>query len=183
MKQSLILAAAVVLVVWVAWAFNRLISLRNRLREAWSGIDVQLKRRHDLVPELVECVRGYRNHEQRVLEQVTQARAQAQAAVGAAQAGPAEDSLVRGLRSIFVLAEAYPELKADQNFRKLSETLVEIEDQIQYARRYYNGSVRDFNIQVESFPGRIVARLFGFQPQTFFEVESAVDRQVPEVKL
>ena len=183
MKQSLILAAAVVLAVWVVWTFNRLILLRNRLREAWSGIDVQLKRRHDLVPELVECVRGYRNHEQGVLVEVARARTQALAAAGVAEAGPAENSLTSGLRSLFALAEAYPDLKADQNFRKLSDALVEIEDQIQYARRYYNGSVRDVNIQVESFPGCIVARLFGFQEQPFFEIESAMVRQTPEVKL
>ena len=183
MKQYLILTVASLLAAGIAWTFNRLIRLRNRLREAWSDIDVQLKRRHDLVPALVECVRGYRDHEQRVLEDVTLARSQAQAAVGAAQVASGEDNLARGLRSLFVVAEAYPDLKADQNFRKLSDALVEIEDQLQYARRYYNGAVRDFNILVESFPSGIVARLFGFRAQSFFEIESAVARQTPEVKL
>lgn len=176
-------AGAVLLAVcgWLAVAFNRLVGQRNRLREAWSGIDVQLKRRHTLVPSLVECVKGYRAHERGVFEAVAAQRATAQAASGAEAAGAAESGLSRQLRTLFALAEAYPELKADAQFRQLSASLVEIEDQLQYARRYYNGSVRDYNTLVESFPGLIPARLFGFRPAPFFEIENAIERQAPEV--
>ena len=174
---------AIVLAVWVGLTFNRFISLRNRQREAWSGIDVQLKRRHDLVPALVECVRGYRTHERSLLEDLTRARASAVSAQDAAQAGVVEPGVVRGLRSLLGVAEAYPDLKADQNFRQLSATLVEIEDQLQYARRYYNGVVRDYSILAESFPSRLVALAFRFKPADFFEVESVLERQPPEVRL
>jgi LemA protein len=163
--------------------FNRLVGQRNRLREAWSGIDVQLKRRHDLVPNLVECVKGYRSHEQSVLEDVARARSQAQGAQGIAGARAAENELTQSLRSLFAVAEAYPELKAAQNFRQLSASLVEIEDHLQYARRYYTGSVRDYNNLVQTFPGLFVARAFHFQPAEFFEIEVATERQVPPVKL
>ena len=174
---------AATVAVWVGATFNRFIGFRNRLREAWSGIDVQLKRRHDLVPSLVECVRGYRDHERTLLENVTQARSRAVSAQGVAQAGEAETGLARQLRSLFAVAEAYPDLKADQNFRQLSANLVEIEDQLQYARRYYNGVARDFNILAESFPSRLVAALFGFKPAGFFEIESVTERQTPEVRM
>ncbi len=163
--------------------FNRLIRLRNQVREAWSGVDVQLKRRHDLVPMLVECVRGYRIHEQGVLERLVQSRTRAESAQGAASAGPAEQDLGGRLREVVALAEAYPDLKSAENFMTLSRSLVEIEDHLQYARRFYNGSVRDLNNTVESFPSRLVAGLCGFQPAAFFEVESAMERQTPEVRL
>lgn len=168
---------------YAVWIYNRLIALRNQLAEAWSGVDVQLKRRHDLVPNLVECVKGFRTHEEAVLTAVTRERGSAQSAQGVPGASAAENSLTQHLRSLFAVAEAYPDLKADKNFRQLSETLVAVENDIQYARRYYNGSVRDLNNLVQSFPSLLVARSFGFQPAEFFEVETTSERQAPEVKL
>jgi LemA protein len=174
---------AVAPLAWAVVIFNRLVRLRNQWREAWSGVDVQLKRRHDLVPELIECVRGYRDHERNLLANLTEARSQACSAQGAAQAGKPEGDLASQLRLLFAVAEAYPDLKANQNFQALHASLVEIEDQLQYARRYYNGAVRDYNTLVESFPSQMVARLFGFRSAVFFEVESAVERQAQEVRL
>lgn len=168
---------------WAALVFNRLVRGRNQLREAWSGVDVQLKRRHDLVPELVECVRGYSAYERTVLDEVTQARGQALSAQGAAQASEAEGGLANRLRSLFAVAEAYPDLKANQSFQNLHANLVDIEDQLQYARRYYNGTVRDYNTLVESFPSQIVAHFFRFKSAPFFEIESAVEREPREVRL
>ncbi len=178
-----LLGISFLLLVYGAWVFNRLVTLRNRLREAWSDVDVQLKRRHDLVPNLVECVKGYRGHEQSLLESLARSRSAAQTTHGVASTGSVENELTKGLRSLFVLAEAYPELKADKNFRQLSASLVETEDTLQYARRFYNGTVRDLNNLVQSFPSMIVAGLCRFQPAEFFEVESATERQAPGVKL
>jgi LemA protein len=169
--------------IYPAVTFNQLVRQRNQLREAWSGMDVQLKRRHDLVPNLVQCVQGYRGHEQTVLGQVAAARTRAQSAQGVPNASVAENELTKNLRSLFILAEAYPELKAGTSFRQLSASLVEIEDNIQYARRFYNGTVRDYNNLVQSFPSLIVARVFGFSPAEFFEIETATERSAPEVKL
>jgi LemA protein len=167
----------------VAWTYNRLVGRQNQLREAWSGVDVQLKRRHDLIPNLVECVKAYRAHEQTLLENIARTRDLAQAAQGVGNASAAENGLTRDLRSLFAVAEAYPELKADQNFRQLSASLVETEDNLQFARRYYNGSVRDYNNLVQTFPSLLVARGFGFSPAEFFEIETATERTAPEVKL
>ncbi len=155
--------------VWVVWTFNRLVAARNQQREAWSGVDVQLKKRADLVPPLVECVRGYTAHESLTFQTVTEAR-------GA-------DDVARRLRGLIALAESYPDLKAAENFRDLMKRLVKIEDDLQYARRYYNGSVRDFRNLAESFPSVLVARSFAFQPGDFFEVESVMERSNPEVRL
>ena len=179
----IIIGLMALVLLWFGLAFNRLVRSKNRLKEAWSGIDVQLKRRHDLVPVLVSCVKGYQTHERTLLENLTLARSQAVAAQGIEQAGVAENGLARSLRSVIAVAEAYPELKANQTFQQLSINLVEIEDQLQYARRYYNGSVRDYNILVESFPSLLAARLFGFAGASYFEIESAVERLAPEVKL
>jgi len=166
---------------WGIWIYNRLVRQRNLLAEAWSGIDVQLKRRHELVPRLVACVQGYRDHERTVLENVTHARQDAQAARNPRDAGTAEAGLSQQLRQLVAVAEAYPELKADANFRQLFAQLVETEDQLQYARRYYNGSARDLNNLIESFPSLLVARVFGFAVAEFFTVESAVERAAPAV--
>ncbi len=181
--MSGLIAGAVALGIGFLAVFNRLIRLKNQVREAWSGVDVQLKRRHDLVPMLVDCVRGYQVHEKGLFDDLAQTRARALDARGAASASPVEQELGGRLRALVALAEAYPELKAGQNFSELSRNLVEIEDQLQYARRFYNGSVRDFNNLVESFPSRIVAGLCGFAPADFFEIESAVERKTPEVRL
>lgn len=178
-----LLGLLLLVLVYTAWAFNRLVTLRNRLREAWSDVDVQLKRRHDLVPSLVECVKGYRGYEKALLESLTRSRTAAVAAQGVTTAGSVETRLTQDLRSLFVVAEAYPDLKADKSFRQLSASLVEIEDTLQYARRFYNGTVRDLNNLVQSFPSLIVAGLCRFQSAEFFEVESATERRVPEVKL
>jgi len=174
-----ILAAA----AYSIWIYNRLVSLRNQLREAWSGVDVQLKRRHDLIPNLVECVKGYRTHEQNVLEAVTRERGAARSAQGVPDTSAAENSLTQNLRSLFAVAEGYPDLKADKNFRQLSATLVTVENDLQYARRYYNGSARDLNNLVQTFPSLLVARGFKFVPAEFFEIETATERNAPEVKL
>ena len=163
--------------------YNRLVALRNQTREAWSGVEVQLKRRHDLIPNLVACVQGYRTHEQSLLAAVTRERAAAQSAQGAAGASTAENGLSQNLRQLFAVAEAYPDLKADQNFRQLSATLVAVENDIQYARRYFNGSVRDFNNLAQTFPSLLVARGFHFAPAAFFEIETATERALPEVQL
>lgn len=178
--------AGLVLLAWLVWSFNHLVRTRNLMREGWSGIDVQLKRRHNLVPNLVECVRGYGSHEKTVLEEVVRLRGQAERA----EQGPdrraaahTENALTDQLKQLFALAEAYPDLKADRNYRQLMDQLSEIEDQLQYARRYYNGAVRDYNIRVESFPSNVVAKVFGFKQAEFFEIESATERQAPKVDL
>jgi len=171
------------LVAYTVWTYNRLVGLKNQLREAWSGVDVQLKRRHDLIPNLVECVKGYRTHEREVLEAVTRERAAAQAARGIADTSTAENHLTLELRSLFAVAEAYPELKADQHFRQLGNSLVAVENDIQFARRYYNGSVRDLNNLVQSFPSLFVARGFHFGEEEFFEIETTTARNAPAVQL
>jgi LemA protein len=184
--KTLIVTLAVLLgpvLLWVVWAFNRLVRGRNQMREGWSGIEVQLKRRHDLVPGLVECVKGMRDHERELLEEVVRERSVARKAEGPAAAGGAESELGAGIGRLVALAEGYPELKADGQFRKLMEELVEIEDQIQFARRYYNGSVRDLNNLVESFPTNLVARAGGFRPGEYFEVEHVGERHRVEVEL
>ncbi len=172
-----------VLFLWAIWTFNRLIRQRNGLKEAWSGIDVQLRRRHDLIPSIVACVEGYRAHEKSLLENVTASRAAAATVHEAGASSPVENEVSKGLRQLFAVAENYPELKADANFRKLADQLVEIEDQIQYARRYYNGSARDMNNLVESIPSNIIASLVGFKTVAFFECESSLERATPTVSL
>ena len=178
-----VLVVAVLFLLAAVRVYNRLVGARNQMREGWSGIEVQLKRRHDLVPALVECVKGYQAHERSLLEAVTRERGDARAACerGAAEAGRAECVLGRDLGELVALAERYPDLKADESFRQLMADLVEIEDQIQYARRYYNGSVRDLNNAVESFPGNLLAAAFGFQKGDFFEVENASQRLSPSL--
>lgn len=171
------------LAAWILITFNRFVRYRNLLREAWSGIDVQLKRRHDLVPPLIECVKGYRAYERSLFQELTLSRSKVAAAQGIMETSEAENGLVRGMRQLLAVAEAYPVLKANQTFQQLSTSLVEIEDQLQFARRYYNGTVRDYNIMVESFPSRVVARMFGFATTCFFEIEPCIERKAPEVQL
>lgn len=183
MKVFLVVLVVILLVgvLAFAWIYNRLVKARNQMREGWSGIEVQLKRRHDLVPALVECVKGYQSHEEELLESVVRERTDAQAARGAADVGGIEKALGRDLGKVVALAEAYPDLKADEAFRGLMTDLVEIEDQLQYARRYYNGSVRDLNNAIESFPTNLVAGKFSFELGEFFEVESASERLSPDL--
>ena len=176
-----IIALALVLIVGV-FMYNRLIRSRNILNEAWSGIDVQLKRRHDLIPNIIETVKGYVKHERKVFEEITNLRSQLTRTATIPEKGQLENSFSQALKSIFALAEAYPDLKANKNFIELQQTLANTEDQIQLARRYYNGAARDYNTMVESFPSNIMARIFGFLKAEFFEIELAIEREVPGVK-
>jgi LemA protein len=177
----ILLGISAVILIWLVLAYNRLVRGRNLVREAWSGIDVQLKRRADLVPNLVETVRGYAAHEKRALEKGTELRARSLTGAGPAEAGRVQAEMGRALAGLFAVAEAYPELKADASFRQLQADLAGIEEQLQLARRYYNGAARDQNIAVESFPTNLVAGAFGFAGVEYFELEDAADRKVPGV--
>jgi LemA protein len=169
------------LVVWIIALYNGLVRKRNMVEEAWSGIDVQLKRRTYLIPNLVTSVKGYAAHEEGTLEEVVRLRGQAQNAQGVAETAQAQGLLGAALGRLFALAESYPDLKANTTFIQLQSTLEEIEEQIQLARRYYNGAVRELNIAVESFPSNLVASRFGFSKAEFFELEDAAERTVPTV--
>jgi LemA protein len=158
---------------------NSIIGSRNRVDEAWSGIDVQLKRRHDLVPNLVETVRGYATHERETFEKVTQARAAAMQATGPAEASQAEGMLTQALGGLRVVAEQYPELRATENFQQLSRNLSELEDEIQASRRIYNSNVQAYNTKIQIFPNSVVASTGGFTAREFFEIEDPGDREVP----
>jgi LemA protein len=160
---------------------NSIIGARNRVDEAWSGIDVQLKRRHDLVPNLVEAVKGYAQHEQATFEKVTQARAAAMQASGPAEASQAEGMLSQALGGLRVVAEQYPELRATENFQQLSRNLSELEDEIQASRRIYNSNVQAYNTKIQVFPNSVVANSGGFTEREFFEIEVAAEREAPEV--
>ena len=163
--------------------YNKLVLNRQRVEEGWSGIDVQLKRRANLIPNLVETVKGYASHEQETLEKVTSLRAKSMAAADGNAEGrmAAEAQLSGALMKLFAVAEAYPDLKANKNFQELQEELSKIEDEIQLARRYYNGSVRNMNVLVESFPSNIIAGFFKFQKAMYFEIENDNDRAVPQI--
>lgn len=151
--------------------YNRLVSFDQRVHAAWSDIDVQLKRRHDLIPNLVEAVKQYAGYERAVLTTVVELRNKSQALTGVADKAEVEKHLGQGIHKLMVLAEAYPDIKANQNFLQLQRDLVEVEDNIQYARRYYNGAVKALNTRVESFPDNLVAKLFGFSSADYFEME------------
>ncbi len=166
-----ILIAVGLALVWLWLTYNKLVSGRNRTGEAWADIDVQLKRRYDLIPNLVETVKGYAGHERELLEKVTQARSQAMGASTPAQHSQAENALSQTLKSLFAVAESYPDLKANQNFAKLQDELSDTENKIQAARRFYNGNVRDFNTSLQVFPTNLVAGWFGFTAQDFFELD------------
>ncbi len=169
----IIFIIVVIIIGWLIAVYNRLVTLKNRAKEAWSDIDVQLKRRYDLIPNLVETVKGYAAHEKEVFEKVTEARAKAISAQGLAEKGQAENMLSGTLKSLFAVAESYPELKANQNFLELQRELTDTEDKIQAARRFYNGNVRDLNTQIETFPTNVMAGAFGFQKMEFFEIGEA----------
>ena len=169
----------IVLLLFVAVSFNRLVRSNNLVDEAFSGIDVQLKRRHELIPNLVECVKGYATFERSLLENVVAARSSTATTNDIASLNANENGLTDNLVKFFAIAEAYPELKADTSFLQLSAQLVEVENAIQYSRRYFNGAVRNLNILVESFPSNLVATLFDFPTKEFFEVESITERATP----
>jgi LemA protein len=177
-----IIAALVVL--WVIFAYNSFIRLINRAKEAWADIDVQLKRRYDLIPNLVNTVKAYALHEAKVFEEVTRARNAAMNAGNIAEKGETENMLSGALKSLFAVAEAYPDLKANQNFMKLQDELTDTENKIQAARRFYNTNVRDLNIRTESFPSSIIAKMFNFAKMDFFELGSGEEaaRNPVEVK-
>lgn len=178
----IILGAAVALALIVVALYNSFVSLNTRSEEAWSDIDTQLKRRYDLIPNLVETVKGYAAHEQKTFETVTKWRTASMNASSPAEKAQAENQLGGVLKTLFAVAESYPELKANQNFMKLQDSLREIEDHIQNSRRYYNAVVRDLNIAIASFPGNLVAGRFGFKPREFFELNSPQERENPVVK-
>jgi LemA protein len=178
-----VIVIVVLLVIWFVASYNRLVTSRNRAQESWSQIDVELKRRHDLIPNLVETAKGYMAHERGTLEAVTQARnnAMSQAPSGdPAKIAAAENTLTQSLRSLFAVAEAYPDLKAIAAFTQLQEQLTATEDKIEFARRYYNGAVRDFNTAIQRLPTSIIAGMFNFQAMQFFEAGDE-DREVPQV--
>lgn len=169
----IVLIVLAVLVLWVIAAFNGLVSLRNHAKEAWSDIQVQLKRRYDLIPNLVETVKGYAAHESSAFENVTKARAAAMGATNPADQAQAENQLSTTLKSLFAVSEAYPELKANQNFLQLQQELGDTEDKIQASRRFYNTTVMSLNTRIQSFPGNLVASSFGFAPMDLFELSAA----------
>ena len=167
--MTLILIPLFTLLVWAVYAYNRLIRDRNRVKTAWSDIDVQLRRRHDLVPNLVSTVKAYAAYEKSLLSTVTELRERARTTEEVSGKGELEGELARGVQRLIALAEAYPDLKANQSFLKLQSQLAEVEDHLQYARRYYNGAVRNINTRIESFPDLLIARLFRFRQAEFFQ--------------
>lgn len=169
-----------ILVLWVIGAYNALVKHKNRAEEAWSDIDVQLKRRHDLIPNLVETVKSYAKHEKAVFERVTEARSAAINARSLKGKGEAESMITEALRSVFAVAEAYPELKASDNFKELQRELTDSEDKVEAARRFYNANVRDLNTALQSFPTNIIGNLFKFKEMDLFEAE-VQEREVPKV--
>ena len=178
----LALAAVLVLLAWGVFAFNRLVRLRNQWRTAWADIDVQLQRRHDLVPQIVSTVGAYATHERATLDAVTELRARAVATRDTAELGAVEGELGRALGRLVAVVEAYPDLKASDNFLQLQRDLVEVEEHLQYARRFYNGAVRDYNTAIERVPDAVVARASGFAPTAFFQA-GADDRGAVRVDL
>jgi len=179
--QIIILIVAVGIVLWVILTYNRLITLKNRAKEAWSDIDVQLKRRYNLIPNLVETVKGYATHERELFEKVTEARTKAMGAAGIKEKGQAENMLTDTLKSLFAVAENYPQLRASENFLELQRELRDTEDKIQASRRFYNTNVRDLNIKMEVFPVNLIAKPLGFKKMDFFEVEEPAAREPVKV--
>ena len=177
----IIIGIAAFIIFYFIFNYNSLIKYRNRAKEAWSDIDVQLKRRYDLIPNLVETVKGYAAHEKTAFENVTKARAAALGAQGPEEKGKAENMLTGALKSIFAIAEAYPQLKANENFLELQRELSDTENKIQAARRFYNSNIMALNTLIESFPKNIVAGIFKFQKEKFFEIEEPTEKELPKV--
>jgi LemA protein len=178
----IILGLVALILVFLAVLYNRLIRLRNGTQNAWAQVDVQLRRRHDLIPNLVETVKGYAAHERGTFDEVTQARTAAQKAQGPAEQGQAENILTQALGKLFAVAEAYPQLRATENFQQLQAQLAETEDKIQVSRQVYNDTVLSYNNAIQTVPTNIVAGAFGFKPREFFEVADEAVREAPEVK-
>lgn len=177
----ILLIVVVLVVVFVIAIYNGLVRLKVQCDNAWSDIDVQLKRRYDLIPNVVETVKGYAGHEKSTLEGVVAARNRAMSSEGPAAKAEAEGMLTAALRQVFALAEAYPQLRAVESFTQLQQTLNQIEDTIQNARRYYNAVVRDFNTKIAQFPSNIIAGMFNFKLREFFEISAPAEREVPKV--
>lgn len=173
---------AVVLTLWGVAIYNKLVKFRNLVEEGWSGIDVQLKRRANLIPNLIEAVKGYMGHERGVLDEITELRTRSLNDGAPGERSATEGLLGAALGKLFAVAEAYPDLKASDNFQELQAALAEIEEQIQLSRRYYNGCVRNLNVAIEQFPSNLIAKWFGFRQAEFFELEDPAERAVPEVK-
>ena len=180
--QILYIILIVFPILWLIIVYNGLIKLKNRAKEAWADIDVQLKRRYNLIPNLVEVVKGYAVHEREVFEKVTEARTKAMGAKDLKEKEKAENFLSGTLKSLFAVSENYPQLRASENFLELQRELRDAEDKIQAARRFYNGNVRDLSIKIESFPSNIIAKLFKFQKMDLFELEEPEKRETPTVK-
>lgn len=177
----LLLAVVVGLILWAVGLYNGLVRRKTVVGEAWSGIDAQLKRRADLIPNLVETVKGYATHERETFDELTRLRAAGQADGNVEKRAQTEQAIAAAIGKVMAVAENYPALRASENFQTLQADLADIEDQIQLARRYYNGAVRDYNVMVQQFPSNLVARQTGFSTATFFEIEDARDRAVPKV--
>jgi LemA protein len=178
----IVLGIVILLVIWVMSMYNGLVRLRNQVKNAWSQIDVQLKRRHDLIPNLVETAKGYMKHERETLESITKARTQAMQAQGVAESAKAEGQLSEALSKFMLVVENYPDLKASQNFLALQEELTTTENKVGFARQFYNDQVQQFNTRIESVPTNILANMFGFKQSEFFEIQVAGEREVPQVK-
>jgi len=177
-------AAALLVLIWLIATYNRFVRLRQHIRESWADIDVELKRRYDLIPNLVETVEGYAQHERETLERVIEWRNKAAANHGAFDSQASDESaLMLGVKRLFAIAEAYPQLKADEHFLRLQRQLSLTEDRIAASRRFFNANIRDFNQLCESVPSNIVASLFKFSPETFFELQSDAERVVPRIEL
>jgi LemA protein len=176
----LLIVIALLVILFIS-VYNGLVRLRVQCDNAWSDIDVQLKRRHDLIPNVVETVKGYAAHEKGTLEGVVAARNRAMSAQGPAEKAGAETALTAALRQVFALAEAYPQLRAVESFTQLQQTLNQIEDSLQNARRYYNAVVRDFNTKIAQFPSNVIANMFNFKAREFFEISEPAEREVPKV--
>ncbi len=175
---------SLLVLVWAVATFNRLVRLRQHIRESWSGIEVELKRRYDLIPNLVETVKGYASHERETLERVIELRGRAMGSHGTAESQAADESaLLVGMKALFAVAEAYPDLKADQHYLALQNELAITEDRIAATRRFFNANVRDMNRLCESFPSVLIASMFGFERQSYFELSSEAERVVPRVSL
>ena len=181
MTLYIALGVLAVVVLWFIVAYNGFVRLVTRAKEAWADIDVQLKRRYDLIPNLVETVRGYATHEREAFEKVTQARTKALGAQSVKEKGEADNMVSSALKSIFAIAEAYPQLRAVESFINLQNELADTENKIQAARRFYNGNVRDLNIKIDTFPSNIVARIFNFTKQDFFELEEEAAKEPVKV--
>jgi LemA protein len=178
----IIIAVIVLFLLYGVSIYNRLVKLRNLVQEAWSSIDVMLKKRHDLIPNLVETVKGYASHERETLDSVTRARNQAVGANSVEGKEAAEKNLNQAMMNLFAVAEQYPDLKANTNFQQLQSELTSIENDIEKSRRYYNGTVRENNTLVESFPSNIIANMYKFEKSPFFELDNIAEREVPSVK-